>query len=102
MWHRIAALLVGFCGMVIFLVVMLPSTESFFERIFPSQLSTFVLSFLQALSLSIVLFGILGFFAPTGVMSILQHPISFIGVLGIGTAFFLWGNNARREVGPNL
>lgn len=97
MWHRIASLLVGFCGLAIFFIVMLPSTESFFERIFPSRLSTFVRSFLQALSLSIILFGILGFFAPTGVISIVQHPISFIGVVGIATALFLWGNIALRK-----
>ena len=102
MWQRIGSLLVAFCGMAIFFVAMLPSTESFIARIFPLRLKVFVGSFLQALSVSMILFGILSFFAPSGVASILQHPISFIGVVGIVTALFYWGNIAPREVDSTL
>ncbi len=97
MWHRIGSLLVGFCGITIFFVIMLPNTESFFRRIFPWRLRVFIVSLVEALSLSAILFGTLGFFAPNGVISIVQHPISFISVLGIITALFLGGNIAPRD-----
>jgi len=102
MWQRIGALLFAFCGMAILFVAMLPSAESFVARIFPWRLKVLVGSFLQALSFAMILFGILGFFAPNGVTSILQHPISFIGVVGIVTALFFWGNIAPRKVDPVL
>ena len=70
MWQRIGALLFAFCGMAILFVAMLPSAESFVARIFPWRLKVLVGSFLQALSFAMILFGILGFFAPNGVTAI--------------------------------
>ena len=97
MWYRIGSLLVALSGIVLLYVVMRPGTESFLGRIFPRRLRAFVTSLFQAISFSAILFGVLGFFAEDGVKSILNHPMSFLVVSGIGTALFLSANIAPGE-----
>ena len=96
MWDRIGSLFVAFAGIVLLYVVMRPGTESFLGRIL-WRFRAFVTSLLQALSFSAILFGVLGFFADSGVRSILHHPMSFLVLSGIGTALFLSTNIAPRE-----
>ena len=102
MWGRIESLFFAFCGLVLLCVVMTPRTEMFLGRIFPWWFKAFVSSLLQALSFSLVLFGILGIFAQHGQNLIQRHPLSFIVVSGIGTALFLWGNTTTREFSSTL
>jgi hypothetical protein len=94
---RIESLFFVFCGLALFYVAMKPSTEIFFMRILPSGLRVFVSSLLQALPVSLMLFGILGVFSKSGVRLIQHYPISFFVIVGIGTALFLWGNFTRTE-----
>jgi hypothetical protein len=91
MWERIESLFFAFCGLVLLGVVLTPGTERFLH-IFPWRFRVFLISLLEALFLSLILFGILGIFAQHGENLIQRHPISFIVVLGIGTALFLWAN----------
>ena len=102
MWEIIESLFFAFCGLLLFLVVMAPRTERFLGRIFPSWFKAILISLLEALILSLILFGILGIFAQHGQNLIQRHPISFIVVSGIGTALFLWGNNTKGEYNSTL
>ena len=99
---RIESLFFAFCGFVLLFVVMMPRAETFVGRIFPWWLKAFLNALLQALSLSLILFGILGIFAQHGLNLIQRHPISFIVVSGIGTVLLLWLNTAMRESGSTL
>jgi hypothetical protein len=99
---RIESLVFAFCGLVLLFVVMTPRTESFVGRIFPRWFKAFLTPLLQALSVSLILFGILGIFAQHGQNLIQRHPISFIVVLGIGTALFLWLNNIKHDYSSTL
>ena len=83
-------------GIVLLVFVMRPGTESFLERIFPLRFRAFVTSLLEALSFSVILFGILGF-PESGMTLILNHLTSFIVVLGILMTMFLWANIGPRE-----
>jgi hypothetical protein len=95
--NRVESIFLVFCGLVLFYVVMKPSTETLLMRILPSWLKAFVTSLLQALLVSLVLFGILGIFSRSGVHLIQHYPISFIVISGIGTTFFFWGNFTESE-----
>jgi len=97
--YRIESLLLAFCGLVCFYVVMRPPTEIFLGQVFPGWLKAFLTSLLQALFLSVVLFGILGIFSKSGVHLIQHYPISFTVLLGIGTALFLWANVSGANSG---
>jgi len=97
MLHRIESLFLVFCGIALLYIVMKPGTETFLERIFPWSFRAFLMSLFEALPLSVILFGVLGLFAVSGVNLILHRPISFIVVLGIATAFFLWANTVPDE-----
>jgi len=97
MWYRIESLFFAFCGLVLLCIVMMPGTETFLRRIFPRWFHAFLTSLFEALFVSLILFGILGIFAPHGVSVIQSHPITFIVVSGIGTALFLWGNTTTPE-----
>jgi hypothetical protein len=102
LWFRIESMFFAFCGLVLLCLVMMPRTEKFLGRIFPWWFKAFLTSLLQALSLSLILFGILGMFAQHGMNLIQRHPISFIVVSGIGTALFLWGNTTIRDYSSTL
>ena len=102
MWEKIESLFFVFCGLVLLGVVLTPGAERFLGRIFPWWFKTFLTSLLEALFLSLILFGILGIFAQHGVNLIQRHPISFVVVSGIGTALFLWGNTTIREYNSTL
>jgi hypothetical protein len=102
MWFRIESLFFIFCGLVLLYVVMNPGAERFVGRIFPWWFKAFLTSLLQALFLSLILFGILGVFAQHGMNLIQRHPISFIVVSGIGTVLFLWGNTTIRDYSSTL
>jgi len=97
MLHRIESLFLVFCGIALLYIVMKPGTETFLERIFPWSFRAFLMSLFEALPLSVILFGVLGLFAVSGVNLILHRPISFIVVLGIATGFFLWANTLPDE-----
>jgi hypothetical protein len=97
MWYRIESLFSAFCGLILLCVVLQPATETVLGRIFHWWFKAFLTSLFEALSFSMILFGILGFFAPHGVNVIQRHLISFIVVSGVGTVLFLWGNTATRE-----
>ena len=60
--HRIESLFLVFCGLVLLILIMRPSAETLFGHIFPWWLKAFPTSFLQALFISLMLFGILGIF----------------------------------------
>ena len=98
MWYRIESLFLVFCGLALLYVVMKPGTETFLGRIFPWWFKAFLTSLLQALFLSVILFGILGVFARSGVNLIEHYPIAFVVISGIGTGLFLWGNTASGEL----
>jgi len=100
--RRIESLFLLFCGLVLLILAMRPSTETFFGRIFPWWLKAFVTSLFQALSVSLMLFGILGIFSKSGVHLIQHYPISFIIISAIGTAGFLWGNVPERGLGSSV
>jgi hypothetical protein len=102
MWDRIESLFLIFCGFVVLFIVMKPGTERFLARIFPRWLRAFLTSLIEALFLSLILFGILGVFDARGVNAILHRPISFIVVSGIGTALFLWLNTTKHEYSSTL
>jgi|HubBroStandDraft_6_1064221.scaffolds.fasta_scaffold531043_2 hypothetical protein len=102
MWYRIESLFSAFCGVALLCVVLQPATETVLGRIFPWWFKAFLISLFEALSFSLILFGILGFFAPHGVNAIQHHLISFIVVSAIGTALFLWGNATTREFTSTL
>lgn len=102
MWERIESLFFAFCGLVLLYVAMSPRVEMFLGRIFPLWFKAFLTSLLEALSFSLVLFGILGIFAQHGQNLIQRHPTSFIVVSCIGTALFLWGNHTKREYNSTL
>ena len=95
--NRIASLFLVFCGFALLYVVMKPDTERFFERVFPWWFTAFLTSLFEALFLSLVLFGVLGVFAASGVNLIPRYPIAFIVVSGIATALFLRANTATGE-----
>jgi hypothetical protein len=98
---RIESLFLVFCGLVLLILVMKPTTETFFSRIFPRWFKAFLFALLQALFVSLMLFGILGIFSKRGV-HLIHHPILFMVVSGIGTALFLWGNFPGSGVGSSL
>ena len=100
MLHRIESLFLVFCGVAALYIVMKPGTETFLERIFPWSFRAFLMSLFQALPLSVILFGVLGLFAVSGVNLILHRPISFIVVSVIGTAFFLRANTVPDAFEP--
>lgn len=102
MWERIESLFFAFCGIVLLGVALAPGTERFLGRIFPWWFKAFLTSLLEALFLSLILFGILGIFAQHGMNLIQRHPISFIVVSGIGTVLLLWGNTTTREFSSTL
>lgn len=76
---------------------MKPSTEKFFERIFPWWFKAFLTSLFQALFISLTLFGVLGVFAAAGVNLIPRYPIAFAVVSAIATALFLRANTTTQE-----
>ena len=102
MWERIESLFFVFCGLTLLGVVLTPGAERFFGRIFPKWFNAFLISLLEALFLSVILFGILGIFAQHGMNLIQRHPISFIVVSGIGTVLLLWWNTTIREYSSTL
>ena len=91
---RIESLFLVFCGLVLLILVMMPITETFFGRIFPWWLKVSLTSLLEALFVTLMLFGILGIFSKSGVHLIQRYPIS-----SIGPALFLWGNRPDRGLG---
>lgn len=96
---RVASLCVAFCGIALLYVVMKPGTEKFLDRVFPWWFKAFLTSLFQALFLSLVLFGVLGVFAVTGVNLIPRYPVPFIVVSAIATVLFLRANTATTEFG---
>jgi hypothetical protein len=90
--HRIQSLLLAFCGLGLFFIIMRPRTERFLERIVPLWVKALLTSLFEALFISVMLFGILGVFSKSGVHLIQHYPISFIVISAIGTALFLWAN----------
>jgi hypothetical protein len=102
MSYRIESLFFAFCGLVFLCVALNPGTETMLGRIFPWWFKAFLTSLFEALCLSLILFGILGIFAPHGVNVIQRHLISFIVVSGIGTALFLWANATTPEFSSTL
>jgi hypothetical protein len=95
---RIESLFLLFCGLLLLILVMRPRTEIFFGRIFPRWL----FALLQALCVSLMLFGILGIVSKSRVHLIQHYPISFIVISGIGTALLLWGNRPESGLGSSL
>lgn len=102
MLDRIESLSLVFCGLILFYVIMKPGTETFLGRILPSWLKVFLTSLFQALFLAVILFGILGLFAHSGVNLIPHYPIGFGVIAGIGTGLFLWGNTATNQFSSPL
>lgn len=102
MWYRVESLSLVFCGLILFYAVMKPGTETFLGRILPSWLKVFLTSLFQALFLAVILFGILGLFAHSGVNLIPRYPIGFAVIAGIGTVLFLWGNAAPSQFSSPL
>lgn len=102
MSYRIESLFLVFCGLFLLYFVMKPRTESFLGRVFPFWLKAFLTSLFEALFLSLILFGILGVGAHSGVSLIQQYPISFIVISGIGTALFMKANIAPDEFSTAL
>jgi hypothetical protein len=102
MWYRIESLFLVFCGLVLFYAVMKPGTETFLGRILPSWLKLFLTSLFQALFLAVILFGILGLFAHSGVNLIPHYPVGFAVIAGIGTLLFLWANTAPEQLSSPL
>jgi len=102
MSHRIESLFLVFCGLFLLYVVMKPDTETFLQRTFPWSFRAFLMSLFEALPLSVILFGVLGLFAVSGVNLIPHRPISFVVVSGIATAFFLWANTDPDEFSSAL
>lgn len=100
--HRIESLFLGFSGLVLFILVMRPGTDRLFMRIFPWWLRAFLTSWLLALFVSVMLFGILGTFLGSGVHLIQQYPILFLVVWAIGTAVFFLGNRPEGGLGDSL
>ena len=87
MWNTIGSFVVLSGGIALLVFVMRPGVESVFERMFPRRFKEFVTSLLEALSFSVILFGILGF--PDSVVTlILSHLTSFMVVFGILTTMF--------------
>jgi nucleoside recognition membrane protein YjiH len=102
MWDRIESLSLIFCGLALLYLVMRPGTETLLGRVFPWWLKAFLTSLLQAVCLSVILFGMLGVFSHSGVTLIGHYPIVFIVIAGIGTALLLWGNITNREYSSTL
>jgi hypothetical protein len=92
--YRIESLVLVFCSLALLFIVLQPRTERLLEHIFPSSLKGFLMSLFEALSFSLMLFGVFGLLAKRGVNLVSRHPISFVVVSGIGTLLFLWANGA--------
>lgn len=105
MLYRIESLSFVFCGAALLFIVLQPGTERLLEGIFPLSVKGFVMSLFEALSFSLMLFGVFGILSIRGVNLVSHHPISFIVVLGIATVVFLWANGAAgirsNTVWPN-
>jgi hypothetical protein len=99
---RIESLFLVFSGVVLFILVMRPSTEIFFGRIFPRWLIAFLFALLQAVCVSLMLFGILGIVSKSGVHLIQHYPVSFVVISGIGTALSLWLNRPESGLGSSF
>jgi hypothetical protein len=78
---------------------MKPRTEKFLERILPWWFRAFLISFFQALFISLTLFGVLGVFAVAGVNLIPRYPITFVAVSAVATALFWRANTTATEFG---
>lgn len=67
MLYRIESLSFVFCGAALLFIVLQPGTERLLEGIFPLSVKGFVMSLFEALSFSLMLFGVFGILSIRGV-----------------------------------
>jgi hypothetical protein len=100
--NRLGSLLLAFCGLFFFYLIMKPRTETLLGRVLSSWGKAFLVSLFQALLISVILFGALGVFAVAGMSLIPRYPIWFVVISGIATVLFLRANTATNELSSDF